>query len=260
MSAKKSDTRDQNKERPILFNTDMVKAIMAGRKTETRRIAKVQPDMVETFPGSFGKSKHKAAIGPFVKYGECKSAEGSIEIEKQFTYCPYGKVGDLLWVREPFSELKRELIGKDHHDTYTTMVYKATCPIPWKGKWTPSIFMPKAAARIWLQVTDVRVESLQDITEEGAKNEGVEKGGKFYRNYNGAYEKGLTQFKFNLETKTALLSFQSLWKKINGGRSWEQNPYVWVVKYNVLSMTGKPDTWINKQLRVDEEAEKYTSA
>ena len=146
--------------KPILFNTDMVRAILDGRKTCTRRLIKPQPDEKHTYPlGFVTDSTEKKEVGCFGfgtdEYG------GSIRYAKP----PY-QPGDILYVRETWSEWT---------DGY---VYKAwNSPFPQAGqssemKWHPSIHMPKEAARIWLKVTDVRVERLQDIDEDGVWDEG----------------------------------------------------------------------------------------
>ncbi len=149
--------------KPILFNkqisTEMVRAILDGRKSCTRRLVKPQPDEKHTFPlGFVTDSTEKKEVGCFVfgidEYG------GSIQYAKP----PY-QPGDILYVRETWSPV---FVRPRRY------LYKVECkdvenlPI----KWHPSIRMPKEAARIWLKVTDVRVERLQDIDEDGVWNEG----------------------------------------------------------------------------------------
>jgi len=137
------------KERPILFKTDMVRAILDGRKTQTRRV--VSPKALE-----------KSTL----EYADC--TEG--------LRCPYGKPGELLWVRETFADIGRP-------DRLPEYVYKADFkPEEWEEsekerkalgyKWTPSIFMPRGASRITLEIKDVRVERLQEITHTDAVAEG----------------------------------------------------------------------------------------
>lgn len=198
------------KEIPILLSTPMVHAIMDGRKTMTRRIVKgialdwLKPDM---FTPEFVASPENGL-------------------------CPYGQPGDLLWVRESFYEpLFEKLNGKYY---YKADLEKQS----WDFKWKPSIHMPKAAARIWLRVTDVRVERLQDISEDDAIAEGIEHlragaFGKVWRNY-GPIDADVPYY-FNPKH-----SFQSLWESINGPESWNKNPWVWVVSFEVVSKTGKP--------------------
>lgn len=185
------------KERPILFQTEMVKAILEGRKTMTRRIIKPQPnDNWETEEG-----------------------------ESILKYCPYGEIGDVLWVRETFSI--NNLFANGIKYTYKADLSEDVNLLKWK----PSIFMPKEACRIWLQIADIKTERLQDISEEDAIKEGVEKLIKFgqpagYKDYLNVPEIGFT---------TAKESFRTLWISINGEESWNQNPWVWCVSFKRLA-------------------------
>ena len=141
--------------KPILFNTEMVKAILDGRKTVTRRVVNPQ---IETFGKAF---MYKGTIG---------SMDG---IAKQSP----NKVGDILYVRETWCEVPYECEHtpiKDGYITIPKIAYKADSSTDYTGIWKPSIHMPKEAARIFLCITDVRVERLQDITVEQAIKEGFE--------------------------------------------------------------------------------------
>nr|DAT87342.1 MAG TPA: ASCH domain protein [Caudoviricetes sp.] len=166
--------------KPILFNTEMVRAILDGRKSCTRRLVKPQPDGKHTFQlGFVTDSTDKKEVGRFGfginEYG------GSIQYAK-----PQYQPGDILYVRETWErfecwncegdergncpkEPKKSVLDK----TCGCYMYRATDEISGDAKWHPSIHMPKEAARIWLKVTDVRVERLQDITEDGAEAEGM---------------------------------------------------------------------------------------
>lgn len=204
-------------QRPILFSTPMVQAILAGRKTETRRVVK-----------GWGLAWLNEGFTP-----EFVAAEGNIE-----NVCPYGHPGTVLWVRETWQQRNDKALKLGFDKYY----YKADFKGCTEAGWKPSIHMPKAAARIWLQVTEIKVERLQDITDVDAINEGVEtwespvhKNLPTYQNYlNPCLDKSECVF---LSPK---LSFQTLWQSINGPDSWESNPWVWVVKFKVLSTTGKP--------------------
>jgi hypothetical protein len=165
------------KEIPILFSSTMVQAIIAGRKTMTRRIVKPQPIDNTEVDGNFFHGNHKGYVTTLFKAD----------------------------------------VAENKFDGY---------------KWKPSIHMPKEAARIWLEVTEVRVERLHDITEEDAIAEGVEKLNNWWKDY--------TSDQDAYDMQTAMCSFDSLWKKINGEESWNENPWVWVVSFKVLSTTGKP--------------------
>lgn len=200
------------KEIPILFSTPMVQAILAGRKTQTRRVIKSRHES-----GLFQVSRRKSD-GQIISIESLDWDERNCE--KNIT-CPYGQPGDLLWVRETF-------VYRDKHDKY---YYKADYPDsdPYAHSgWKPSIHMPKAAARIWLEVTNVRAERLQDITEHDALQEGMSI--RYDKDEDGLVVKD----KRNTE------AFEELWQSINGTESWEANPWVWVVEFKVLSTTGKP--------------------
>lgn len=214
------------KERPILFSTPMVKAILEGKKTQTRRIVKNNPRIASTLEKTcdyFSKNK-----------------------TLRESYCPYGKPGDMLWVREKFAKTMGEFepevcysfFADDFHWSWEpadTSNGKTACQwhdpdLSKEVKWKPSIHMPKEAARIWLQVEEIKVELLLSISMEDAKSEGIEKRGDFWKNYNDN-----TFSKLN-----PCASFSSLWVKINGTELWNSNPWVWVVKFKVLSTVGKP--------------------
>jgi hypothetical protein len=200
------------KEIPILFSTDMVKAILDGSKTMTRRIMKPQPT-----PDDIEKIKDWN--------------------DELFTRPKYIK-GDLIWVRETYTKI----LGDCQCDSTCNcgiIWYKTKGPIDSMTKWTPSIFMPKAAARIWLEVTNIKVERLQSITEADAIKEGIK---RLIPHYNGisttaVYKNYISETSIRCKP---LVSFQSLWEKINGPDSWNANPWIWVIEFKVLSTTGKP--------------------
>lgn len=179
---------------PILFNMEMVRSILDGRKSCTRRIIKPQPQ------GYFEVSEE-----PLYIY----DTDG-----KQGKITPPYQPGDILYVRETFIQAAAHIFW-----------YKADDK-PWMSKdllWKPSIHMPKEAARIWLKVTDVRVERLQDITGLSVQKEGIELDPKECAS------------KFDFITELFLL-FQKLWdstiKKSDLDRyGWNTNPYVWVIEF-----------------------------
>lgn len=190
--------------KPILFNTEMVWAILDGRKSCTRRLVKPQPDEKHTYPLGFATdSTEKRDVGCFGfgidEYG------GSIQYVKP----PYGYApGDILYVRETW---KRAPNGYYYYEDWQRN------DIADITKWHPSIHMPKEAARIWLKVTDVRVERLHDITEEQAKLEGCNSG-------------------MLTGPCTARGQFENLWnstiKKSDHDRyDWNANPWVWVIEF-----------------------------
>ena len=199
----------------ILFNTDMVRAILDGRKTCTRRVIKPQ---WEECPAC--KYVHNEYI--YDKMAEnvyCARCGCPLEPERRSPYQP----GDILYVRETWSEWT---------DGY---LYKAwNSPFPQAGespvmKWHPSIHMPKEAARIWLKVTDVRVERLHKITEEQARKEGC--AGNFRCPSFGAAGKLSSQ-----TIDCSIAKFKIIWdstiKKNDLDRyGWQANPWVWVIEF-----------------------------
>lgn len=219
------------KERPILFNTEMVRAILDGRKTETRRVIKPQLIIFEYKDNGIlyydfcGSNRGVVASSS----GVYKSRESATNyfVER---HCPYGVPGDRLWVREtwvPVGTAKRKdgkLISSDN------VIYRADGAKLIKndiqyahGYWKPSIFMPRWASRIMLEITDIRVERVQDITESGAVVEGWPSHKELFPLINTG-DKALTWYR-------------SLWNKINAkrGYSFDINPWVWVIKFKEVS-------------------------
>lgn len=217
----------------ILFNTEMVQAILDGRKTCTRRLVKPQPNEKHTYPlGFVTDSTEKKEVGCFGfgidEYGD------SIQYVKP----PY-QPGDILYVRETWErfecwncegdergncpkEPKKSVLDK----TYGCYMYRATDEISGDAKWKPSIHMPKEAARIWLKVTDVRVERLQDITEDGAEAEGAIDNRGFIHSPENEYDR----------IYTAREHFIGIWgrtikKSDLDHYGWDANPRVWVIEF-----------------------------
>ena len=211
--------------KPILFSTEMVQAILEGRKTQTRRIIKPQPKkgIIATafdFKKGFYASKIKIEENP-----------DRFEITKLFN--PKYQTGDILWVRESFAKPPIYAFGVKY-------IYKAGFNESICG-WKPSIHMPKEAARIFLEVTNVRVERLQDISEEDAIAEGIDKKGDLYFNYFESKLLGIGLQKEYFYKEIPKVSFMSLWSKINGEDSWNANPWVWVYEFKVVE---KPKDFI----------------
>ena len=196
-----------NKERPILFSTDMVRAILDGRKTQTRRLFKAKN-------GGVWPNKN--------------DRPGMQQILRN---CPYGRPGDRLWVRESFALSVVDPDGlppEDDPENYD-VIYRADPPpagwtdgdgkkaaIPWK----PCIHMPRWASRILLEVVSVRVEKLGAISEADCIAEGCAGGHGSIPGY--AY------------AATPVEHYRALWDSINGTGSWDKNPWVWVVEFRVL--------------------------
>lgn len=226
--------------KPILFSTDMVKAILAGRKTQTRRIVKQAAGWDINWKVIPIKEEHLDGIQRY-----------EIRCGTQY-YLPWFKakcnVGDILWVRETFfygGEM-------DENEQVSECRYLYRADNDWQQlewvdenedlrnapKWKPSIFMPKEACRLFLEVTDIRAERLQDITEEDAIAEGInlidteDPYTYGYELYGVHYITDVMGRK--AVTGTEIESYQTLWQKINGVESWEANPYVWVITFKVV--------------------------
>jgi hypothetical protein len=236
------------KMKPILFSTPMVKAILEGRKTMTRRIIKGFTAEKNVY-GNYNYELKKRGKNNWTAGTNLDAKELSDSFFGIADYCPYGKVGDVLWVRETWCKLVPEHFI-DKHFVYKANMCNDTEEIRqdyikagYPYKWKPSIFMPKAACRIFLEITDIRVERLQEIGEADAIKEGV----SFHKPVPGD---GLTIYKNYTSPKTpfygdnARLSFQTLWQSINGLESWEANPFVWVIEFKQIE---KPENFMTKE-------------
>jgi hypothetical protein len=209
------------RERPILFKGPMVRAILDGTKTQTRRIVKFSswPDyeslqdkhrvyetVVQGGDGGWGWLAGADTDGRFSKF----------MIDTPGKRCPYGEVGDRLWVRETFCD---QGCGR--------FLYRASVENPeWKvRRWRPSIFMPRMASRIELEVTAIRASRLQDISEEDAESEGA------MTWWNGLSQE--EQFGMYDGGRGPIAAFRMLWDSINAKRGvgWDVNPLVWAVSF-----------------------------
>ena len=188
------------KERPIIFSGPMVRAILSGEKTMTRRIVKDQSSV----PDKNQFDRHPAWLK---------------------MRCPYGQPGDRLWVRETFGYVSPDEFERPLEEC--RIEYRADLPEgctdqpgQWPAeeargedivpKWRPSIFMPRSASRLILEITSIRVERLQEITEKDAEAEGC-------------FEKE--------PDNDAVSMFADLWESLHGPGSWELNPWVWVIEF-----------------------------
>jgi hypothetical protein len=208
------------KERPILFSAPMVRAILSGNKTQTRRVMKHQvcePGIVEIDSD-----------------GYCMIVEDN-GVKIQGWHCPYGKPGDHLWVRETFAYcvLGTDMCDESHSHSIPAKQYEKDCKslntyhIAYAadpdeeaiiGPWRPSIHMPRHASRITLEIISVRVERLNDISEEDAIAEGIDESKSDSAISQGWYERPRR-------------AFMRLWESINGAGSWAKNPWVWVIEF-----------------------------
>ena len=221
------------KERPILFNGEMVRAILDGRKTMTRRIVKPQPPFE---PEGY-------ECGPFYRLMDAEPiAYGFCDEDGNDFKCPYGQPGDRLWVRETWCPVNDEAFdGEKWIDYRATPKYEESHPAGWDNapgdpealSWKPSIHMPRWASRILLEITSVRVERLQEITPNDCEAEGIQGKslpspvrGQPYEEYNNGD---------GLVYTSPTLAFRALWESINGKKHpWESNPWVWVIEFKRL--------------------------
>ncbi|MGQ6163587.1 hypothetical protein ACUNG5_11010 [Serratia sp. IR-2025] len=215
------------KERPVIFNGEMVRAILDGRKTQTRRvIANVGSDNCIPLQKP---TKTKDGI-----YTHVMDAPGH-------GLCPFGQVGDRLWMREAWADVNHDgrpaiayradgglrAIGEDdgeeedpNLEKYWFAQWYADLISGAEGSWRPSIHMPRWASRITLEITAVRVERLNDISEEDAKAEGVAPSQHIITPPEALYRVG----------------FLKLWQSIYGEESWRANPWVWVIEFRRLEV------------------------
>jgi hypothetical protein len=193
--------------KPILFSGEMVRAILDGNKTQTRRIVKPQPNepMVlspnhERWPKSYPREWCESGVD--IR----QLADG----EHPAWNCPYGAPGDLLWVRETWKQV---------FVTPPVAAYRATEPDEINGgKWRPSIHMPRWASRLTLKITDVQVERVQAISESSAESEGITESVASEHWHDGPQFVG---------------AFADLWNSLNEKRGfgWQSNPWVWVISF-----------------------------
>ena len=203
--------------RPILFRPEMIRALLAGWKTQTRR--EVKPNPVHAYAAHINWRN--------VAYGEDNSI-AQFTAEKVTNYmnslvCPFGKPGDLLWVRETFfmpPAINVKML-RDGADTWPDYIYCADIDDydadfclenKWKKK--PSIFLPRAASRLTLEITDVRIQRIQEMIRGDAMEEGC-------------------PFKNMQHGHDPLDWYADLWQSINGAGSWDKNPWVWAITFKV---------------------------
>ncbi len=229
------------RERPILFSSSMARAILDGKKTQTRRI--IKPSLGSSILGNTpGRPKidwqQAVDIRPFLNDGgrsprwwtahACRYSSPPAGIISHFL-CPYGNPGDRLWVRETWAN--RAVTVDTHGFTGAQIVYRADEP---KGaevngdplRWHPSIHMRREDSRLTLEITGIRVERLNEISEDDAQAEGVEPvwmvagehpepSGQWTEDHAANYGE----------------AYARLWDKINGPGAWEQNPWVWCISF-----------------------------
>ncbi len=197
-----SNPKPEIRERPILFNGAMVRAILEGRKTVTRRVV-IRSSQAETiFPSDFSASEAMVELNS-TRFGTT-----------WWKACPYGKPGDRLWVRETFRDARTAGASR--------ILYKASGDVA--CGWKPSIHMPRDCSRILLEVTDVRVERLQSVTYEQAVGEGIHRHNRVWS----ATDEGGACHQYPEP------AFRDLW--LSTGGDWDANPWVWVVEFKRMEV------------------------
>jgi len=243
-------------ERPILFSGPMVKAILASRKTQTRRLVKPPPEWTEpgtAWTSGFLGDGSRAGVSWRAHHEEYPE-EGSLLYR-----CPFGEPGDHLWVRETFRlESNQEFLEPGHEPPHADgrpvrrheegwweqPHYRATDPAPelddGQGdgpgcRWTPSIYMPRWASRITLEVLQVRIERLRDISESDAAAEGAQ----HFPDIPSSHPYPRSAHRWSMESPTntdqclgsARMAFANFWIQLRGRDSWDDNPWVWAVTF-----------------------------
>lgn len=222
------------KDHPILFSAPMVRAILAGTKTQTRRPVKPQPYSVALVASGNHLFDYRSDLNDYSRV---------VPMEKAVKLCPYGQPGDRLWVRETF-QIDAPRDGTWHDTQWYGCKGSLVSEIPerfqhprfcnyaadWlhgRIKWRPGIHMPRWASRITLLVKEVRIERLQSISEADAIAEGIEK------RANAGQDSARWRVYGTVDTYTSdpVSSYQSLWESINGAGSWKANPWVFVITY-----------------------------
>ena len=228
---------DSFKERGMLFTAPMVRAILDSSKTQTRRVVKPIPQMVTESNIATWDGDAAALMRLFDQVGRG---------------CPYGHSGDRLWVRETwqgyrqtnyeYDEWEEMESPKDRHDNTYVPVYRADDK-SYPEKWLPAIHMPREFSRINLEITGVRVERLQDISEADAAAEGIapnwigsdltgwDPNQHGYLPHDCDAEGDVPGVDIYDDCWTAKRCFQRLWESINGAGSWAANPWVWVIEF-----------------------------
>lgn len=206
------------KERPILFSGEMVRAILGGRKSQTRRAIRICDDPIPKSDRVLyqrGIPTNANNVRMSCPYLKCDSPPGSATVSCR-VFCPYGTIGDKLWVKETFGipyALAKGQVAPREDIVYRANPRDQSAPLKWK----PAIFMRREYSRITLEITGVRVQRLQDITEDDARAEGC------YPVVHGTVDCG-----------TRKTTYRKLWESINRAGSWDENPWVWVIKFQPI--------------------------
>lgn len=214
------------KERPILFNGEMVRAILDGRKTQARIVIKspakeLQKQGIECVAYRNGDTWYD---GKLFSMRNCAGVWVDYTESDFLNLCPFGKIGDRFWVRETFAKHEPSECGCSEPCNCVNSRYSYRADYDdGETKWTPSIHMPRSASRITLEITNVRVERLNDISEEDCWAEGIE---NVSYNPSDIYE---IASKINCCVDDAKPIFCHLWNSTGG--NWVSNPWVWVIEF-----------------------------
>lgn len=252
-------------ERPILMQADMVLATLDDRKMNTRRLAGLED--VNSYPGNLSgagsmveqlgyqglcksdyyiKNKTGFKTNPGVYHWFIGEQPQKREINPILVRCPYGKVGDHLWVRERWAALPHfDHLPPRYIPHFAEVIYCASGENPIVTKWRPSIFMPRWASRIMLEIVEIRVERLRKMPRDDAFREGIYPIDpyKIQPDLPAGFPAAFPDYQnpHNFFTADPVRSFASLWDRINGekkGCAWIDNPFVWVVVFKRLAQNG----------------------
>ncbi|EJK8055626.1 hypothetical protein NO575_000601 [Klebsiella pneumoniae] len=214
------------KERGMIFNGEMVRAILDGRKTQTRRIMKPQPEPCPRGGHWWPSNVFKTMLHVEDEMQNGKGGWGGLVGDA----CPFGDVGDRIWVRETWAEAGASApdlkLYRANYPEHVPSIYENVPPAE-EIRWTPSIHMPRTASRIQLEITDVRVERLNAISEEDAEAEGIDMEALYDSQdcYDCIADHNMTG------RPTVTGAFKYLWDSIYGEEGWKSNPWVWVIEF-----------------------------
>ncbi len=218
------------KSRPLLFSAPMVRALLAGTKTQTRRAIKPQPDIsdwlgLQSMFGYAGGDRSK----PFGDWHQWRIVGPDYpDSDEDDVWCPWA-ARELIWVRETWLEDGCGILYRAHPNCEGVAQML--------GGWRPSIFMPRRASRLTLRITEVRAQELQQISEVDAIAEGIERDGEGWKSYEIIHQgrhKGERHPHAVVPNRSPITSYRELWESINGAGSWAANPWVWALTFDVI--------------------------
>ena len=225
MEQAREDIAAGPKERPIIFSDAMVRAILDGRKTQTRRVVKLADDIFDSAEPMIDLLSRRR----FWRFSA--SHDGATKCEDVF--CPFGQSGNHLWVREGWAH--NPFLAESECTGPADCFYRATCSEERHAatRWRPSMFMPRWASRITLELTDVRVERLRDISAKDALAEGVDEVCHCGEGLE-THRLGNNEHNF-IPMRSAVEEFAELWDSIHGDGSWNANPWVWALSFQLTA-------------------------